>query len=105
MMPFWIEPNLEARMGLSATSVLTLIAFRFAMSQMVPPLPYLTRLDAFVLSATLLVFLALAGVAAMSYLSEAGRKRAAERLRNFARAFFPAALLLVGFLSMAPAWR
>jgi len=105
MMPFWIEPNIEARVGLGATSVLTLIAFRFALSQMVPPLPYLTRLDAFVLSATLLVFLSLVGVAAMSALAASGRGSLAARIERVAQVFLPTALLLSGVLSLARSWR
>jgi len=104
MIPFWIEHSIEARVGLSATSILTLIAFRFAMSQMVPPLPYLTRLDAFVLTVTLLVFLALIAVAAVSYLGSRGRTRAAERVDLVARVSLPVALVLLGTLSLAP-WR
>ena len=39
--------------------MLTLIAYRFAIGSEVPKLPYLTRLDAFILASSLLVFLSL----------------------------------------------
>jgi hypothetical protein len=40
----------------AATSMLTLIAYRFAVDSQLPALPYMTRLDAFILTSTLLVF-------------------------------------------------
>jgi hypothetical protein len=56
--PFWIERSVEAELGLSATSVLTLIAFRLALSQITLELPYMTRLDRFIMGGTVLVFAA-----------------------------------------------
>ena len=41
------------------TSMLTLIAYRFAIDSQLPPLPYMTRLDVFILTSTLLVFFSL----------------------------------------------
>jgi hypothetical protein len=43
----------------AVTSMLTLIAYRFAIGSEVPKLPYLTRLDAFILASSVLVFLSL----------------------------------------------
>ena len=42
----------DAQIGLSATSMLTLIAFIFATTNMVPALSYLTRLDHFIVGST-----------------------------------------------------
>jgi hypothetical protein len=57
---FWINPALYGpQIGLSATSMLTLIAFIFATTNMVPRLGYLTLLDQFIVFSTILVFLAL----------------------------------------------
>jgi Neurotransmitter-gated ion-channel ligand binding domain/Neurotransmitter-gated ion-channel transmembrane region len=57
---FWIEPNDAAtQVGVASTAMLTLIAYRFAVDSEVPKLPYLTRLDAFILMSTVLVFLSL----------------------------------------------
>jgi hypothetical protein len=39
--------------------MLTLIAYRFAVDSQLPRLPYMTRLDAFILTSTLLVFFSL----------------------------------------------
>ena len=45
---FWINPErVEAQLAVAATSMLSLVAFRFAVAQLVPPLSYFTRLDLF----------------------------------------------------------
>jgi hypothetical protein len=54
---FWIPLEFVApRVGLAATAMLTLIAYRFAMSSVLPPIAYLTRLDLFMIGASVLVF-------------------------------------------------
>jgi hypothetical protein len=54
---FWIpQEYVPPRVGLAATSMLTLIAYRFAMSSVLPPIAYLTRLDIFIIGASVLVF-------------------------------------------------
>ncbi|HBP21309.1 MAG TPA: hypothetical protein DEA08_26415 [Planctomycetes bacterium] len=68
----WIRPSHAApRIGVAATSMLTVIAYRFALAQHVPQLDYLTRLDAFLLGATALVFLSVV-IAVWSTTCEAG---------------------------------
>ena len=44
---------------LAATSLLTMIAYRFLLGNLVPKVSYLTRLDVFIFGATILVFVAL----------------------------------------------
>jgi len=44
--------------GVGATAVLTLIAYRFTLDSLIPRVSYLTRLDIFILGATVLVLLA-----------------------------------------------
>src|SRR4029077_14072485 len=57
---FWIHPTKGGpEISVAVTSMLTLIAYRFAIGSEVPKLPYLTRLDAFILASSLLVFLSL----------------------------------------------
>ena len=57
---FWVDPKeIGPQLGLAATSMLTLIAFQFAFTGLLPRISYLTRADRFVFSASLLVFLAL----------------------------------------------
>ena len=57
---FWIDPKqIAPQIGLAATSMLTLIAFQFAFIGLLPRISYLTRADRFILSSSVLVFIAL----------------------------------------------
>ena len=77
---FWLGPqHVGPRLSVSVTSMLTLVAYRFLLGQSLPPVSYLTRLDYFLLGATVLVFVALIQVALTSAMSE---RRAASINRN-----------------------
>jgi hypothetical protein len=57
---FLIRPDqVGAQIGISTASVLTLIIFQFSLSELVPKVSYLTRIDQFSIGAIILVFLAL----------------------------------------------
>ena len=57
---FWIDLGLiSSRISLSITAMLTMIAYRFAIAGNIPRLPFLTHMDYFVGTSTLLVFLSL----------------------------------------------
>ena len=67
---FWIDPSLAAsQISISVTAMLTMIAYRFALSGMIPRLGFLTSLDYFVLASTLVVFLAMIEVVYTAYLT------------------------------------
>lgn len=94
----WLDPGLAApRISVAVTTMLTLIACRFAIGSMVPRLPFLTTLDYFVLASTVLVFLSLATVIWSTRLNSNGQKEAALALDHKARWITPVlyALLLV----------
>ena len=76
-------------MSMSATSMLTLIAYRFAISSILPPVPYLTRMDVFVTGSTVLVFLALVESILTGTLAEYEHNELAEKLDSLARILFP----------------
>ncbi|MCJ7540012.1 MAG: hypothetical protein MUO88_10165, partial [Desulfobacterales bacterium] len=60
---FYIAPtNAGAQIGIATSSMLTLIAYRFMLGNLIPRLPYMTRLDYFLLGSTILVFLTLVEV-------------------------------------------
>ncbi len=93
---FWINPErVEAQLAVAATSMLSLVAFRFAVAQLVPPLSYFTRLDVFMTGSTLLVFFALVEVAGTSYMQQGGKHDLALRVDVGARLAFPAALAVL----------
>ena len=60
---FWIDPKESGtQIGVAMTSMLTLIAYRFAVASHLPKISYMTLIDIFLLGATLLVFASLAEV-------------------------------------------
>lgn len=66
---FWIDPDLAStQISVAITAMLTLIAYRFAIGDMVPKLAFLTSLDYFVLGSTILIFVSLLEVVYTSYL-------------------------------------
>ncbi len=87
---FWIDPaDSSPQFSIAVTSMLTLIAYRFAIEANVPKLPYLTRLDAFILTSTVLVFFALIEVILVSRYARCGRLEAARTLDRVCRWVFP----------------
>ena len=99
---FWIAPTQsDTQIGLSATSMLTLIAFIFATTNMVPELGYFTRLDRFIIGSTILVFLALIQSVTTSYLVARKGEQVSLRIDLVCRIAFPlafAALVLGVFI-------
>lgn len=94
---FWIPQEfVPPRVGLVATSMLTLIAYRFAMSSILPPIAYLTRLDKFMVASSVLVFAALAAATAVTYFDGRGNSVTASRINTASRALAP--LLFIGVL-------
>lgn len=93
---FWIDPSQTApQVSVAVTSMLTLIAYRFAVGAEVPKLPYLTRLDAFILVSSLLVFLTLVEVVTTTALAAHSRIDVARRIDRFSRCIFPILFVLV----------
>lgn len=95
---FWVSPQHTIRFSISATSMLTLIAFRLAVGGSMPPIPYLTVLDLFTVGSTVLVFTALIETVASTALWDHEHSESALRLNRWSRAIFPIAFVaLVGF--------
>ena len=93
---FWIPHDyVPPRVGLAATAMLTLIAYRFALSSVLPPIAYLTRLDIFIVGASVLVYAGLATTVAVSYIYERHNETLAEAVNRAARWVSPVLLVLV----------
>lgn len=89
---FWIDPSrLEAQIGLSATTFLTLFAFQFAIAALLPKIAYLTRMDRFTMLCSVLVFLALIEAVTTSYYVKKDKIEKAEKLDRFSKWAFPIA--------------
>lgn len=87
---FWIAPTVvPTRVGVVVTTMLTLIAYRFMLANHVPRLSYLTRLDWFMLGATVLVILTLAAMAVTSYLVSRENVAIVKRIDRAGRLLYP----------------
>ena len=57
---FWLDPTvLSTQIGISTSTIFTLIAYNFALSSILPQVSYLTRADLYLIGCMLLVFAAL----------------------------------------------
>ncbi|MFC1825129.1 hypothetical protein ACFL9T_20645 [Thermodesulfobacteriota bacterium] len=98
---FWIDPSLAApQIGVATSSILSLVAYRFVLGSLLPRLPYMTRMDYFMLGSTVLVFMALVEVILTSALAYGERSELARRMDRLSRFAFPAIFLLVFIWSM-----
>jgi hypothetical protein len=87
---FWIDPNTSnSQLSIAVTSMLTLIAYRFAVDSQLPRLPYMTRLDAFIFASTLLVFFSLIEVLVTTILDNNHQTARAKKIDRYCRVIFP----------------
>ena len=92
---FWIDPNTSnSQISIAVTSMLTLIAYRFAVDSQLPRLPYMTRLDAFFLVSTLLVFFSLIEVLVTTILDNKQQTERAKKIDRYCRMVFPAIFVI-----------
>ena len=99
---FWLDPKyVPARMSVTITSMLTLVAYRFLLGGDLPQLSYLTRMDHFLIGSTLLVLLTVVQVAVTTSLIDRDRGSRAIRINRLSRWAFP--LAFVG-LTLAVFW-
>ena len=103
---FWIDPReTSSQISVAITSMLTLIAYRFAIDSQLPRLAYTTRLDAFILTSTLLVFFCLIEVLVTTILHNNQRTAPAKKIDRYCRVIFPGifALATIGIFFHARA--
>ena len=90
---FWAPPpQIAIQFGFAATSILTVIAYRFALASQMPRVPYTTRLDAFLNGAFVMAFLALVEVVVTAQLLYREATDTALRVDRICRVGFPLAL-------------
>jgi hypothetical protein len=93
---FWIDPAQSGtQISVAITTMLTLIAYRFAIGATLPKVSYLTRLDYFILLSTVLVFASLIEVVVTSTLARTEKLARARAMDRWARWLFSAAFALV----------
>jgi len=93
---FWIDPKESgSQISVAITAMLTLIAYRFAVGANLPKVEYMTRLDLFILGASILVFASLIQVVTTSSLAKSDRLPKARRIDVWCRWLFPTAFILI----------
>ncbi len=98
---FWIPPsNTGPRVSVSVTSMLTLVAYRFAVGASLPKIAYLTRMDWFILGSSFLIFFALVQVVVTSWMADNDNLATARRVNKWMRCISPVALVLIFWLSL-----
>ena len=100
--PRWLDPKESSTsIGISTTAFLTLVAYLFAITVLLPKVSYLTRMDDFILLSTLLVFLGLIQTVISTYLINFGHMAQVERINKLSRMVYPLLLLIVLAVSFA----
>ena len=98
---FWINPSeVGPQIGLSTASVFTLIAYRFSLGFLLPPVTYFTRMDIFILLSTILVFSALGVGIATSRLASKGKLDLALKIERYSKVLYLilfAVIIMVSF--------
>ena len=98
---FWVNPqSLSPQLQLAATSMLTLIAYQFTVNDLLPRVGYLTSMDQYVLSSSLLVFLALVEALITGRLASTGRVTTAETIDRICRWLFPTTYAAIIFITL-----
>jgi len=99
---FWIDPvTSNSQISVAVTSMLTLIAYRFAVDSQLPRLPYMTRLDSFFLTSTILVFFSLIEVLITTILDNNHRKKQAQMIDRYCRVIFPVIFVIASLAIFA----
>lgn len=87
---FWVSPlKMEVQVGLAATTILTLIAFLFSISNLLPKISYLTIMDQFVLICLVFVFAAFIEAVYTCSLGVKKKIELALKIDRYARFVFP----------------
>ncbi len=93
---FWISPtDFGPQLGMSATAMLTLIAFQFALGNILPRASYVTRMDQFILGSTTLVFMALIESLTTHFLVVRNKTETALQVDRICRWVFPLAFAVI----------
>ncbi|MGC1344012.1 MAG: hypothetical protein WA854_16895 [Candidatus Binataceae bacterium] len=96
---FWIDPTeLSSQVQISVTTILTVIAFAFAIQANLPKVPYLTFIDVFFLICYLFVFATAIEITAVHFAGRSGHMTRARKLGSASRIALPAAFAVVNLI-------
>ena len=97
---FWIDPsNSSSQISVAYTAILALVAYRFVIGNMVPAVSYMTRLDRFMLGASILVVCVLIEAIWTGRLVAHGQLERSVRIDYWSRWLFLAAYILIVLIS------
>jgi hypothetical protein len=99
----WVPPNdLNSQLLISVTTVLTLVAFSVALSNILPPVAYLTFYDIFFLASFLFILLAIGEPLVVHAIYNANGRDAASKARHITRillpVLFPVLILFLAYI-------
>ncbi len=98
---FWIDPiESGTQISVAITTMLTLIAYRFAIDTDLPKVSYLTRMDFFILLSTVLVYASLIEVVVTSTFAKNGEIARAQTIDLWMRWVFPSLFAIVAVKSL-----
>lgn len=93
---FWLDPaDLSNQVQIAVTTILTVIAFAFAISATMPRVSYLTFIDAFFLTCYVFVFLAIVELMTVHAAHRRGGPDLGRKIRRISRWLVPLAFLAV----------
>ncbi len=103
---FWVDPtDLSNQVQIAVTTILTVIAFAFAISATMPRVSYLTFIDAFFLTCYVFVFLAIVELMTVYAAHRHRGPDAGLRIRRISRWLVPAAFVAVNIsIAMEYLW-
>jgi neurotransmitter-gated ion-channel len=97
---FWIEASdLDNQLQVAVTTILTVIAFAFAISATMPRVPYLTYIDAFFLQCYVFVFLAIVELMTVHITHRSNARRdLGLKIRKYSRFGVPGAFIVCNII-------
>jgi hypothetical protein len=93
---FWIDPTeLAGQLGISSASVITMIAFQLSLSDLLPKISYLTRIDFYVMGTSGLVFMALGEAILTARLAGNDKPDLSRKIDRFMIIAYPVLYLII----------
>ena len=98
---FWIDPKESGtRISVAITTMLTLIAYRFAVGTDLPKVDYMTRLDFFILGSTVLIYATLLQAVITTSMAKSGKLFEAREVDVWCRWLFPGSFIVLALESL-----